>query len=171
MNEVQRLRDEAEFRAFVVGSQRRLLHVADLLTGDRGRAEDVVQHALAKVYLAWPRLRSGQPEAYARRCIVNAHTDWWRRRTWFERPVVDVDDRAGPGDHAVEFAQRDAVLRALAGLTTRERAVIVLRYYAQLSEAEIAAELGCAPGTVKSTAARALSRLRTSRQLNEGVTL
>lgn len=154
-----------DFRTFVVGSQGRLLHIADLMTGDRGRAEDLVQHALTKTYLAWRRVRDGNPEAYARTVMLNARTDWWRRRTWREQAVGSVPDRPLNDDHAEQLAQRDAVRQALAQLTARERAVVVLRHCVGLTEAQTATELGCAIGTVKSTAARALAKLRADETL------
>jgi RNA polymerase sigma-70 factor (sigma-E family) len=152
-------RDE-EFRAFVVGSQSRLLRLADMLTGDRGRAEDLVQHAYVKTYLAWRRVGLDNPERYARRVIANANIDWWRRRPWRERSDVDMPDRPAPDDHADDHARRRLVLDALSQLTVRERRVVVLRYYCDLSEQDVARELGCALGTVKSTAARALAKLK-----------
>lgn len=148
-----------DFRAFVVGSQHRLLRLADMLTGDRSRAEDLLQQAYVKTFLAWRRVR-GDPEPYTRRVIVNANTDWWRRRPWRERLYDSVPDPPASGDHPGDFARREVVLAALSLLTARERRVIVLRYYCDLSEQEIARELGCAVGTVKSTAARALGKLR-----------
>ena len=92
-----------------------------------------------------------------RRCIVNAHTDWWRRRTWREQPRPLVPDQEERTDMPALHAARDVVLRALARLTARERAVVALRFYLDLTELQIAHELGIAPGTVKSTAARALT--------------
>lgn len=154
-----------EFRDFALGSRARLTRLADLLTGDRGRAEDLVQHALVKTYLAWRRLREGSPESYARAVIVHANIDWWRRRPWRERLFAQIPDRADNIDHAADLAQRTAVLTALAQLTARERTVVALRYYFDLSEEATAKEVGCAVGTVKSTAARALAKLRHSPHL------
>lgn len=156
-----------EFSAFVAGSARRLLHAADLLTGDRARAEDLLQHAYAKAYEHWASVRDGAPEAYVRRVMLNRHLDWWRRLRPREAPLQDGDlDRVRAPDHAVDVGRRDAVLRALAGLTAKERAVVVLRFWLDLSEAQIAAELRIAQGTVKSTCARALARLRTDPHLS-----
>ncbi|HUD35559.1 MAG TPA: SigE family RNA polymerase sigma factor [Streptosporangiaceae bacterium] len=152
--------DVAEFSAFVARSQARMVRLGELLTGDRGRAEDLAQHGFVQAYSAWPRIRAGEPDAYVRRCIVNAHTDWWRRRTWREQPFEFIPELATAVDAAAQVANRDLVLRALSRLTTRERLVIVLRFYLDLSEAEIAAELKIAPGTVKSAASRALAKLR-----------
>ena len=168
-----RLTDQAEadeqFRQFVLGCQPRMVHLADLLTRDRGRAEDLVQHAFTKAYAVWGRLRHQSPEAYVRRCVTNAYIDWWRRRPWRERSTDTVDYLPTSDDLAAEVAERDAVLRALARLTRRERTVLVLRYYCGLSEGEIAAELAIRAGTVKSTAARAMGKLRTDETLSEEV--
>lgn len=159
--------DDAGFSAFVAASSRRLLHAGDLLTGDRARGEDLVQHALAKAYVRWPSVCSGNPEAYVRRAMLNAYLDWWRRLRWRELPPGSAGDGPAVEDHAADVARRDAVQKALALLTRRERAVIVLRYWFDLSEAQIAAELRIAPGTVKSTASRALRRLREDGELRD----
>ena len=100
-----------------------------------------------------------------RRCIVNANTDWWRRRSWREQPRSLVPDQPERTDMTTLHAARDVVLRALARLTTRECAVIALRFYLDLTEYQIAHELGIAPGTVKSTVARALAKLRADAEL------
>jgi RNA polymerase sigma-70 factor (sigma-E family) len=153
-------RDE-EFRAFVVGSTRRLTHFAELLTADRGRAEDLVQEAYLRTYRAWGRVEIRGAESYTRRCILNARTDWWRRSSSRERLTAPNDLLGSHApDHGSGVDQRLLVMTALAKLTTRERAVIALRFYLGLSEPEIAADLGVAVGTVKSTKARALAKLR-----------
>ena len=157
------------FRQFVQGSQARMIKFADLVCGDRHRAEDLAQDAYAKAFANWQRIRDGQPEAYVRRCIVNASNDWWRRGRWREGSTADVADRPATSDRPSETDQRADVMRALATLTARERSVIALRYYADLTEAETAAELRCAIGTVKSTTARALAKLRERGELREGV--
>jgi RNA polymerase sigma-70 factor (sigma-E family) len=157
--------DLAGFVDFVSGSQAKMVRLAELLTGDRGRAEDLAQDGYAKAYAAWARIRGGDPQAYVRRCIVNANTDWWRRRSWREQPRPLVPDQPERADMTALHAARDVVLRALARLTTRERAVIALRFYLDLTEYQIAHELGIAPGTVKSTVARALAKLRADAEL------
>ena len=159
----------AEFSEFVARSQARMVRLAELLTGDRGRAEDLAQHGYVQAYAAWRRIRTGEPDAYVRRCIVNANTDWWRRRTWREQPFAMMPETPAGFDTAAAFADRDVVLRALARLTSRERMVIVLRYYLDLSEQEIAAQLKIAPGTVKSAASRALAKLRSDAALRAEV--
>lgn len=159
--------DDEDFGRFVAAAAGRLLHAADLLAGDRSRAEDLVQHALERAWLRWPRIRDGNPEAYVRRTMLNAYLDWWRRRRWRELPAEAGEGERQPrlADHAVDVARRDAVQRALSTLTHRERAVVVLRFWCDLSEAQIAAELGIAPGTVKSALARATQRLRGNEHL------
>jgi RNA polymerase sigma-70 factor (sigma-E family) len=156
------VRDEDGFTEFAVGSARQLRHIARLLTGDPHRAEDLVQTALSRAYLHWDRIRAEDPLWYVRRILVNAHTEWWRRRWRYELPTARIPDRAAATDIAGDHAERDELVRALAGLTARERAVVVLRFYADLSERETAGTLGIAPGTVKSTCARALAKLRVS---------
>lgn len=151
---------DEEFRRFVLGSQGRILRFAELLTGDRHVAEDLTQHGFAKLYASWRRLQSGNPEQYIRRCVINANTDLWRRGTWRENAQAAVPELPDPSDLAASQAERDFVMRALAELTPVERSVIVLRYYNDLSEIEIAGELNVPAGTVKSTAARALRKLR-----------
>jgi RNA polymerase sigma-70 factor (sigma-E family) len=154
-----RAQDE-QFRQYVLVTQRRLIRLADMLTGDHARAEDLVQQAYVKTYLNWHRVRAQDPEAYTRAIIVNANVDWWRRRSAHERLDAAPPDRPHAHDPTAEIDQRDEVMRALALLTRRERAVVVLKYYCDLPEQAIATELGCALGTVKSTAARALSKLK-----------
>jgi RNA polymerase sigma-70 factor (sigma-E family) len=149
-----------EFRSFVLGSQARILRFAELLTGDRHVAEDLTQHGFAKLYASWRRLHSGNPEQYVRRCVINANTDRWRRGSWRENVQATIPERPDHFDLVASLAEHDFVMRALAELTSTERAVIALRYYNELSEAEIAGELNMPAGTVKSTAARALRKLR-----------
>jgi RNA polymerase sigma-70 factor (sigma-E family) len=155
---------EREYHDFVVNSQRRLAQFATLLTSDRHAAEDLVQSALVKTYLHWRSARSS-PLPYVRRCMLNQRTDWWRRLRGREHVTCDLPDLPGPGDHADAHASQDAVIKALRGLTARERAVVVLRYFEDLTEAEVAAELRIAVGTVKSTMFRALAKLRVSPEL------
>jgi RNA polymerase sigma-70 factor (sigma-E family) len=154
------VRDEEGFRSFVEANGATLLHAARLLTGDHHRGEDLVQTALIKVYMKWGRIDAPLP--YARRALVNAHIDQTRRRWWGERPTETlpeiVDGNPDRGTSASD--SRDQLRRILAGLAPKERAVIVLRYYCDLSEQETAATLGMPVGTVKSTCSRALARLR-----------
>lgn len=152
---------DADFTAFVTAQGPRLLRLAELMTGDPHRAADLTQTALERAYLRWHRIESDDPTAYVRRIIVNSYRDWWRRRRSREWTTDAVPELAEPWDVADRQAQQDMVNAALSTLTRRERQVVVLRYYADLSEAAIAAELRIAPGTVKSSLFRALNRLRT----------
>lgn len=149
--------DDAAFRAFVETNGAVLLHAARLLTGDHHRGEDLVQTALTRVYLKWDRIEA--PLAYARKALVTAHIDSTRRRWWGERPTETLPETAASGEEA-SADERDELRRLLAGLNPKERAVIVLRYYCDLSEQEAAAALKMPVGTVKSTCSRALARLR-----------
>lgn len=151
--------DEESFRQWAAERQLALLRTALLVTGDHHRAEDLVQEALTKVALRWRRLQGGHPEAYARQIIVRDNISWWRRRR--HEVVTDVVDRGGStsdGTHAVD--RRLLLDRALAALTPRQRAVVVLRYYEDLPERETADALGVSVGTVKSQTHLALRRLR-----------
>lgn len=150
---------DAEFTAFVTSNWTRLVRSAHLITGDWHRAHDLVQVAMERCYPRWRSIR-GDPYSYVRRAVVNAHHDWWRRGGHRELAVPEVLDGGVAPDPAVDQARRDAVLRALAGLTRRERCVVVLRFYEDLSEPQTADVLGIAVGTVKSTASRALAKLR-----------
>jgi RNA polymerase sigma-70 factor (sigma-E family) len=160
-------RRDGEFTSFVEEHGDALLRTAHFLTGDRWQAEDLVQLALTKTYLAWPAARGKLPYPYARQVLLNCHTDLWRRRRWRESTTAPEDlpagGRAGTssgGDLAQAAADRDAVDQALARLTPRERAVVVLRYCEDLSERETARLLKVSIGTIKSLNARALTKLR-----------
>lgn len=154
---------EVGFEAYVGSRQHSLLRTAFLLTGEAQAAEDLLQTALARLYLAWGRVRrDGALDAYVRRIMVNEYTTWWRRAWRRRETIVElVEDRAATdGPDQDELAERDAVWRVVGELPPRQRAAVVLRYYEDLSEAETAALLGCSVGTVKSQTSRALSRLR-----------
>jgi RNA polymerase sigma-70 factor (sigma-E family) len=148
---------DADFTAFVERCWRPQLRVATLLVGDRYRAEELLQDSLVKLYPRWRRVsRGGNPDAYLRRMLVNGRISRWRRRRR-EQLVAVPPDRAAPPSN-VEAA--DELRQALRALPPRQRAVIVLRHYADLSERDVAEALGCSVGTVKSQNARALKRLR-----------
>jgi RNA polymerase sigma-70 factor (sigma-E family) len=137
-----------------------LLRTAYLLTGDRQLAEDLLQTALTKTYLRWGRLREVEAgEAYVRRVMVTTYSAWWRRRWNGEHPT-DIPPESAAPDAIAAADDRDVLRRTLAGLSKRQRAMVVLRFYGDLSENETAAALGVSVGTVKSTVARALARLR-----------
>jgi RNA polymerase sigma-70 factor (sigma-E family) len=151
---------EEEFREFVAARSAALLRTAYLLAGDWATAEDLLQTALTKTYLAWKRL--GEIEAvepYARRVLVNTATSWWRRRWHGERPTEILPERAAP-DQIEEQLERDALWRHVKALPARQRAVLVLRFYEDLTEAQTAALLDISTGTVKSQTSRALNTLR-----------
>ena len=152
-------RDEA-FTAYVVARRAQLYRTAYLLCGDAHQAEDLVQAALTKLYVAWPRAaRSDSLDAYARRVVVNSHLDDVRRPWRRERPTEHemLDRPATAGDAAEES---DALWGALRRLAPGQRRVVVLRHYWGLSVEETAADLGISPGTVKSQTSDALARLR-----------
>jgi len=161
--------DPEAFDDFVRACSVRLGRIGSLLTGgDVARAEDLVAEAFTRVYLAWPRIRAGDAFGYARRTMVNLHTDWWRRQVRGPEVLTDRPPELANGvDPPGDLAQRDSLFRALRRLTRRERAVVVLRYFADLTEQDTAEELGISLGTVKSTNARALAKLRVSPDLVE----
>lgn len=151
----------ADFESWMISRQRRLLATAYLLTGDPHSAEDLVQTTLAKVYLAWDRVSAADSvDAYARRMLVNEHTSGWRR-LWRQREIVsDTSSHDVPVSGQEYDGVRETLWEAVRGLPERQRAVVVLRYYEQLSEKETADALGVSTGTVKSQASRALATLR-----------
>ncbi len=158
-----------------------LLRLAFVLTGDRYLAQDLAQSALIKAHQKWRRVRTtDQPDAYVRRVLVNEHLSWRRRRSSGEIPVDRAAEdygasgtsgvsgtSAGQPDAAARLAERDSAWRLLATLPPKQRAVLVLRYYEDLPDAEIAAVLGCGVSTVRSQASRALATLRDSPLLAE----
>jgi RNA polymerase sigma-70 factor (sigma-E family) len=151
------------FAEFVEARERALLRTAWLLTGDWALAEDLVQAALVRSWPRWERIRRrDNPEVYVRRVMVNTWSTWLRRRWQAEQPSSAVPERPESADLAAEVATRMAVRGALATLTARQRAVVVLRVFDDMSEAQVADVLGCSAGTVKSTLSRALASLRES---------
>jgi RNA polymerase sigma-70 factor (sigma-E family) len=152
----------ADFESWMLARQGRLLRTAYLLTGDVHAAEDLVQTSLAKLYLAWDRVSAAPSiDAYARKIMVNEHTSMWRR-LWRHREVVTDTSTHDVPVTAEEYDGVGAALwDAVRALPERQRAVVVLRYYEQLSEQETADALGVSVGTVKSQASRALGTLRT----------
>ncbi|NBE80605.1 SigE family RNA polymerase sigma factor [Micromonospora rubida] len=149
------------FEEFVTARGGSLLRFALMLTGDRHQAEDLVQSVLAKAYVRWDRVAGmSQPEAYLKRVLVNENLRWWRRRSSREVPVAAPDDGPAGSDAVGSHAAREAAWALLGRLPRRQRAVLALRYYEDLSDTQIAEVLGCTPGTVRSQAARALATLR-----------
>lgn len=156
----ERVGRDTEFSVFMAQAEPVLGRMAYLLTGDRHRAEELVQQALVRTYVAWSRARDRDPLAYARRVLANARIDAWRRH---RREVLVVHEdlphggHDGPGD---QHADRDLLVRALARLPERRRRVVVLRYLLDLGEREVADDLGISVGAVKSAASRGLAQLR-----------
>ncbi len=151
--------DEASFEEFVRARSSALLRTAYLLTGDWGHAEDLLQVVLTATYRHWRRVGPDAPEAYVRRGLVNQHINRWRRRRFTERPLESAPPPLAPDD-VTPVDDHDEVWQALQNVSPTQRAVLVLRYYEGLSEAEIAAVLTCAPGSVKAHASRGLATLR-----------
>ena len=154
--------DDATFDDFVAARSRALLRTAYLLTHDHALAEDLLQTSLAKAWFAWRRI-DGNPEPYVRRILVNTYASWWRRKWNGEHPTEDLPERA------VEEAGAEPtdLWRAMERLPRRQRAVVVLRYFEDLTEAETAELLGCSVGTVKSQGSKALAKLRIDPALAE----
>ncbi|SDL52594.1 RNA polymerase sigma-70 factor, sigma-E family [Lentzea albidocapillata subsp. violacea] len=149
-----------DFEDFVALRSQALLRTAYLLCGgDKGAAEDILQDVLMSMYGKWHRIRSS-PEAYARAALANSAANRWRRRS--RKPEAPLEPGAVPPAHGHEqqVVDADSVVRALAQLPKKMRAVLVLRFFDDLSEAETARALGCGVGTVKSQTSRGLARMR-----------
>ncbi|WP_110181499.1 SigE family RNA polymerase sigma factor [Nocardioides solisilvae] len=156
-----RRRDPDAFTEFVAARSAALHRSAYLLVGERGLAQDLLQEALTKTYVAWPRLRDpSKAEAYTRRAITTTAIGWYRRKGWSaERPGPEVPD-VGRAGHEAQVTERDWLWQALLALPPRQRAALVCRFYDDLSEAQTAEVMGCAPGTVKSQVSAGLAKLR-----------
>jgi RNA polymerase sigma-70 factor (sigma-E family) len=154
-------RDPAAFAEFVAARSSALHRSAYLMVGDRQLAQDLLQEALTKTYVAWPRLRDpGKAEAYTRKAITTTAITWFRRKSWHgERPAEMLPDRGTPG-HEDGVARTQWLWAALQELPPRQRAAIVLRFYEDLTEAQTADAMGCAVGTVKSQVSAGLRKLR-----------
>ncbi len=151
--------DDERFTDFVRAHSGSLFRTAYLMTGDYQRAEDLLQTTLVRVYQRWPRVeRMDWPVGYARKVLVSQASSWWRRRSSHESPTL-IRDQPTRQDQMEEVAEHERVWQAVLTLPPRQRAVTVLRYYEDLSEAEIAETLSMAPGTVKSHAHAASRRL------------
>jgi RNA polymerase sigma-70 factor (sigma-E family) len=152
---------DAEFEAYMIARQPSLLRTAYLLTGDRHTAEDLVQTALAKLYLSWDKVQRRElVDGYVRRILVNENNSLWRR-AWKRREIAtdQLPDSAGVLDRP-DHGERSALWDFVQTLPRKQRAVVVLRYYEDLSEAEVADILGVSVGTVKSQASRAIASMR-----------
>jgi RNA polymerase sigma-70 factor (sigma-E family) len=153
--------DRLAFADFVSARGQALQRTAFLLTGDWATAEDLLQSALARVYPRWSRIERDDPEAYVRKVIVNTCSSWWRRKWRGEQPTETLPEGAGADPYA-EADRREAVAAALATLPPNQRAVLVLRFHEDMSEAQVAAALGVTVGTVKSQTAKGLAKLRSA---------
>ncbi|WP_212833595.1 SigE family RNA polymerase sigma factor [Catellatospora sp. TT07R-123] len=149
---------EQEFRAFVARATPELFRVAFALTGAQHAAEDLLQTALERLVTRWHRVED--PDGYVRRVMYHEYVSWWRRRRWREVPVAVLPDLDITDDPAQLVVLRRALAGALRTLAPRQRAVLVLRYLEDRSEAEVAALLGCSVKTVSSQASRAMAQLR-----------
>jgi RNA polymerase sigma-70 factor (sigma-E family) len=153
--------DEASFREFVSARIGRLSRVAFLLTGEHHAAEDLVQRTLIKVARHWRRVvQRGHPDAYIRRAMYHEHVSSWRTRRGREVLAAEPPERQSGRDLSADTVRRVVLRDALAKLAPGQRAVIVLRYFEDLSEADTAEALGCTVGSVKSQAHHAIARLR-----------
>ena len=162
-------RQDAEFREFMHARWPAMVRLAYGLTGDQGHAEDVAQAAFARAYASWPRVkRSGDPDAYVRQIVINENRNRFRKRRVDEQLTDSVLIDVPWTDATHESDERSALIAALQRLGPRQRAVIVLRYWLDLTEQETAAALNCSVGTVKSQASRALATLRESIELVDG---
>jgi RNA polymerase sigma-70 factor (sigma-E family) len=152
--------EDPGFRDYVTTRSGSLLRSAYLLTGNRADAEDLVQAALAKTYLAWDRIEDRRAlDGYVRRAMINTHISWWRRRRLEEYPTDELPDQV-VADHASASDLAETLRRAVDRLPQRMRAAVVLRYFEDMTEAEVADALGVSLGTVKSTVSRAVAKLR-----------
>jgi RNA polymerase sigma-70 factor (sigma-E family) len=149
------------FEEFARSQLQALLNFATVLTGQRATAEDLAQEVLLRAQARWDRIgRLDRPDFYVRKMVLNEFLSW-RRRSWRLVPAGDRDLSAGPApDHATGYAEHEAMLAEIAKLPRRQRAVLVLRYYEDQSDSEIAELLGCAPSSVRAYASRALAALR-----------
>jgi RNA polymerase sigma-70 factor (sigma-E family) len=156
-------RDE-QFRAYVTSNRGRLVRTATFLSsGDRYAAEDLVQTALMRLYVAWPRVRTETVDAYTRKALLNALIDDRRRAfTRHERAHASVPELAVVDEPATDTETETAVFAALSALPPRMRAAVVLRHLCELSVTETAEALNCSEGTVKSQTARGLTQLRSA---------
>lgn len=150
--------DRADFDQFVAARSTTLLRTAYLLTHDHALAEDLLQTALTKAWFAWRRI-DGRPEPYVRKILVNTYATWWRRR-WNGEAATDELPEAVAGDATGAADLGHDLWLAMERLPRRQRAVVVLRYFEDLTEAQTADLLGCSVGTVKSQTSKALAKLR-----------
>jgi RNA polymerase sigma-70 factor (sigma-E family) len=158
---------EAEFSGFMHSRWLQLVRLGFALTGDRGLAEDLAQTALARAYASWPKIcRSGDPDAYVRQVLVNANRSRYRKHRVAEQLTGTVPEPV-PQEVARDSDDRVMLMAALLSLPPRQRSVVVLRFWLDMTEAQVAEALGCSVGNVKSQASRALATLRARTDLTE----
>ena len=156
-----RAQDRADFIEWASVRKGALLGTAYLMVGEHHLAEDLVQEALTKTYLAWPRIRdTSKAEAYARRAVTTTAISWWRRKSSHEQPQERLPNEVGRDEMADDLARRDWMWAELQALPVKQRSAIVLRFYEDLSVADTAYALGCSEGSVKSQVSRGLARLK-----------
>jgi RNA polymerase sigma-70 factor (sigma-E family) len=161
--------DRVAFGEYVRVRSHALLRSAQALTGNRADAEDLVQATLVKAYQSWDRIDDAAAlDTYVRRVMVNTHISGWRRRRVDEYPTDEIPDAPSAGDATRDSDLRDVVQRALDRLPRQMRAAVMLRFYDDMTEPEVAAALGVSVGTVKSTVARAVAKLRNDAELGVG---
>ena len=154
-------RTRRDFPEFVAARGPALQRAAYLMVGDPALAQDLVQEALTKTYVAWPRLRDpANAEAYTRKAITSTAISWFRRNSWNAERSTDLPLDGSAADHAETVATSAALWDALQRLPARQRVAVVLRFYEDLTEVQTAAAMGCAVGTVKSQVFAALAKLR-----------
>ena len=162
--------DAADFDTFVITRTPVLLRFAYVLAGDTALAEDLLQEALVKVHRRWATVcRADRPEAYVRRVLINEYTSWRRLRRNTEFPTALLPDLVPIEAVEAAVVERDIVWRALQRLPRRQRAALVLRYYEDLPDPDIARIIGCTDGTVRSLISRALQSLRRASDLGSAV--
>jgi RNA polymerase sigma-70 factor (sigma-E family) len=158
--------DRVAFGEYVRCRSHALLRAAQAITGNRADAEDLLQATLVKAYQSWDRIDDQAAlDSYVRRVMVNTHISGWRRRRVDEYPTDEVPDSAVADDAIRDSDLRDVVQRAIDRLPRQMRAAVILRFYDDMTEPEVAATLGVSVGTVKSTVARAVAKLRKDTEL------
>jgi RNA polymerase sigma-70 factor (sigma-E family) len=155
----------SDFEEYVAAAWPRLMRSAWVLTGDWHRAEDLVQTVLARVYGRWSRIHDDAQDAYLRKMMVTTYLSWWRRK-WRGELALEVLPERPAADHHAGPDLRLALAELLAGLPRQQRAVLMLRFHADMTEADTAAAMGISVGTVKSYTARALASLRANPALH-----
>lgn len=176
MGEREQVADDVEFQSFVIGRWPRLMRTAFLLTGEQHAAEDLVQSALERVYVSWHKVRAADdPDAYVRRVVINMHARRHRRKL---KEILAPGGDSGlahelpeSGDRMAQADDRSGLLTALGQLPPRQREAVVLRYWEDLSETQVARAMGCSVGSVKSNAAKGIAKLRAIPGLAETVTI